>query len=319
MPEWFNELSDKTEADLDSNAVAEVDVNGGADEAIPLIETALAALRAVQHIENPMSAHRIQTFGLPGQTTTALLSYYNLSGAAPGWQRVGVLGGWPFSEDTHSKWSQDPGYRFLDQALKRSDDRRTPLQRRAIVAIEQLSQAWLTWQPDIALLSFVMALEALLGEPDDFAKKFRLARRVSYFTCGMPKTRRYIDEKCPACPFMAMPLDRKGKPGAALDEVMRVVAESGARGTACTYFFDVLRLYNTRNAIVHGNRPDLDLTHRGVDRAAWFIVAYLLHPVLSWFAQHPDAELTALDEEIAALPVMPWPPEAGDAAAASGS
>jgi hypothetical protein len=78
LPDWFNEMSDKTAADLDRSAVAEVEVTDGADEAIPLIESALAVLRAVQHIESPMSADRIQTFGLPGQTTTALLSYYNL-------------------------------------------------------------------------------------------------------------------------------------------------------------------------------------------------------------------------------------------------
>jgi hypothetical protein len=162
LPDWITEMSDKTAADLDRSAVAEVDVTDGADKAIPLIESSLAMLRAVQHIENPMSADRIQTFGLPGQTTTALLSYYNLSGAAPGWHRTGVLAGWSFSDDSHTKWSEDPAYRFLDQALKRNVEQRTPLQRRAIVTIEQLSQAWLTWQPDIAFLSFVMALEALL-------------------------------------------------------------------------------------------------------------------------------------------------------------
>jgi hypothetical protein len=306
LPEWFNEISDKTAADLDRNVVAEVQVTDGAQEAILLVEGALSVLRTVQHIESPMSADRIQTFGLPGQTTTALLSYYNLSGAAPGWQRIGVLAGWSFSDDSYTKWNEDPAYRFLDQALKRSDEDRTSLQRRAIVAIEQLSQAWLTWQPDSAFLSFVMATEALLGEPDDSAKKFRIARRASYFICGMPWTRRYFGERQPACPFMTMPLDRRGKPGPGLQAFMGEVRNAGARGVSCTYFCDVLKIYDDRNALVHGGR--LGLNHRQESQATWFIAAYLLHPVLTWFAQHPEADLAELDREIAALPVMPWPP-----------
>jgi hypothetical protein len=267
LPDWFNEASDKTAADLDRIAVAEVEGTDGADEAIPLIESALAVLRAVQHIENSMSAGRFQTFGLPGQTITALLTYYNLSGAAPGWQRIGVLAGWTFNDDSYAKWSRDPAYRFLDQALKRSIEQRTPLQRRAIVAIEQLSQAWLTWQPDMAFLSFVMALEALLGEPDDKAKKFRVARRVSYFICGMPFARFYVGERRPACPFMTMPLDPRGNPRRELQEVMDEVREAGARGLRCTYFFDMLDIYGDRNALVHGG--DLGLTHRQESQATW--------------------------------------------------
>jgi hypothetical protein len=315
LPDWFNEASDETAADLDRIAVAEVEVTNGADEAVPLIEGALAVLRAVQHIENPMSAGRIQTFGLPGQITTAMLSYYNLSGAAPGWQRIGVLGGWSFSDDSHAKWSEDLAYRFLDQALKRSVEQRTPLQRRAIVAVELLSQAWLSWQPDIAFLSSVMALEALLGEPDDRAKKFRIARRVSYFIRGMPLTRFYAGDRQPACPFMTMTLNQDGNPGSALREVMREVKEAGARGIRCTYFFDVLDIYDDRNALVHGG--GLGLTHRQESQATWFIAAYLLHPMLTWFAEHPDIELTALDQEIAALPAMPWPPEEENAPAST--
>jgi hypothetical protein len=60
------------------------------------------------------------------------------------------------------------------------------------------------------------------------------------------------------------------------------------------------------------------LTHRQEGQATWLIAAYLLHPVLTWFAQHPDAELTELDREIAALPVMPWPPEGGNVAGTTG-
>jgi hypothetical protein len=60
------------------------------------------------------------------------------------------------------------------------------LQRRALVAIDLLSDGWLSWQPDIALLTTVIALEVLLGEERDKDKKLRVAHRVSYFMCGGP-------------------------------------------------------------------------------------------------------------------------------------
>jgi hypothetical protein len=141
-------------------------------------------MRAVQRIESPASADRIQTFGLPGQASSALISYFSLSKGAPGWKRAGVLAGWSFGDDSHAAWNTDPAYRFLHEALKKPDAARPPLQRRALAAVRLLSQAWLSWQPDIAFLTAVMALEALLGEPADADKKFRIARRVSYFICG---------------------------------------------------------------------------------------------------------------------------------------
>src|ERR1022692_4684650 len=57
----------------------------------------------------------------------------------------------------------------------------------------------------------------------------------------------------------------------------------------------------------HGGH--LGLTANEESHATWFIAAWLLRPVLRWFSQHPAADLTDLDDEIAALPTAPWPPE----------
>jgi hypothetical protein len=81
--------------------------------------------------------------------------------------------------DSHARWLSDPACRFLDQALRHSDASRTALQRRALVAIQLLSNSWLSLQPDVCLLTAVMALEVLLGE-DTGAKKYLIAPRVSY-------------------------------------------------------------------------------------------------------------------------------------------
>ena len=70
-----------------------------------------------------------------------------------GGARVGTLGGFAFGDDDHQAWASDREYRYLDEALGRAEAERTILQRRALVAIELLSDAWLSWQPDIALLT----------------------------------------------------------------------------------------------------------------------------------------------------------------------
>jgi hypothetical protein len=94
-------------------------------------------------------------------------------------------------------------------------------------------------------------------------------------------------------------MNSKGKPGSALDELIGEVRNAGARGVSCTYFLDVVDLYDARNALVHAGR--LGLSARQGSQATWFIPAWLLRPVLRWFAGHPDAELTELDAQIAAL------------------
>jgi hypothetical protein len=95
--------------------------------------------------------------------------------------------------------------------------------------------------------------------------------------------------------------------GPQLSNLIRDIRSAGSRGLRCTYFLDVIGLYDARNDIVHGGR--LGLTEGQESHATWFIAAWLLWPVLAWFAEHPTEELTDLDQEIAGLATMPWPPE----------
>ena len=55
--------------------MAEVTASG-LDEAMPLVASALTALRVVQHIQNPMCDSRHQAFGLPGQVMSARVDYF---------------------------------------------------------------------------------------------------------------------------------------------------------------------------------------------------------------------------------------------------
>jgi hypothetical protein len=298
----YQERLDEKAIEFDRSAVAEVEA-ADIDEAILLVTSSLAVLRAVQRIEHPMNDMRHQTFGLPGQVMAATIDYFSLTEpAGAGWRRPYSLAGWTFTDADHASWSTDPAYRFLHQALSQPDADRTPLQRRALVAIDLLNQAWLSWQPDVTLLNSAIALEALLGERDGGPKKFRLARRASYFVCGWPDDTLYTSGQRPGCPLMTLPLKSNGQPGAELQAVIDNVRAANARGLYCTWFFDVIRLYDDRNTVAHGGR--LGLSDRQADQATWFIPSLLLRPVFTWFEEHPTADLTDLDSQIASLRPM---------------
>jgi hypothetical protein len=251
-------------------------------------------------MENPMASIRHQAFGLPGQVGSARIDYISLSpGPAPGWKRWGALAGWSFNEQSYERWIAEPAYRFLDEALRRNDDRRTDLQRRALITVDLLNQAWSTWEPDVSLLNHAIALETLLAEPQDQEKKVRIARRVCYFDCGWPDC--YPAGGRPPCPYMTLPLSARGRPGPELERIVRGGRQQAYNdGTYCSEFFDLVQLYDDRNAIVHNGKLDLTADEEGA--ATWFIASRLLRPVLTWFAEHADSDLSELDDEIARLP-----------------
>jgi hypothetical protein len=305
-PVWYKLIAEKVTG-FGQAAVAEL-VAGDLDEAMPQVASALAVLRAVQHMRHPLSDTSRTTFGLPGQVRSAHIGYFSLDEELRmGGTRVGALSGFTFGDDDRQAWTTDREYRYLDEALRRADAERTVLQRRALVAIDLLSDAGLSWQPDIALLTTVIALEVLLGEQRDKDKKFRVARRVSYFMCGWPGDNRYPAGNRAACALLTLPLTTRGQPQQELQYLINAV-DSGQM-SPCTEFFGVLDLFDARNEIVHGGR--LGLTEKEKNRATWYISRWLLPQVLRWFADHPDAELTELDAEIAALAAQPPAANAG--------
>jgi hypothetical protein len=288
---------------LSDSAVAEVyltdaDDAGAMAGALELVASALAIMRVVQHMRNPMNRMEHQTFGLPGDVPSAILDYVVIGDAlTAGAARSGALAGWTFSNADHQTWMADPAFRFLDHALSCPGPDRTILQGRALLAISLLSQGWLSYKPDVELLNSAMALEVLLGETADKDKKFRIARRVSYFSCGWPG-RLYPGTDRSACPLLSLPLSdrRPGAPGPQLQRVLRDMR--AGRANPCTRFFEVCHIYDARNEIVHRGRLPADSKRP----ATWFIAALLLGPVLAWFASHPDSDLSELDADIAALP-----------------
>jgi hypothetical protein len=293
-------LDDRVSA-LNGSAVAEITDARAQEDALETVSAALAILRAVQHMQNPMVTMRHQAFGLPGDVPSAVVDYVSIGDALTvGAARRGALAGWTFDDAAHEAWTTDPALRFLDDAFTRAEPDRTTLHSRALLAVNLLSQGWLSWNPDVELLNSAMALEVLLGEASDQDKKFRIARRASYFWCGWPR-QLYPGTGRLACPLLSLPLHHR-RPGAPSLELKTLLHDMRAgRTLGCTYFLDVCDIYDARNEIVH--RGQLPAHWKRPD--TWFIGAHLLSQVLAWFARHPDAELSLLDSEISSLPTPP--------------
>jgi len=294
-------------------------VDGGAVAALlgqlmgntPVVETGHPAPNLVQRVMKMPWLVAFQRFGLPGRAGTASYDFVNLSGGKvkpagvpePGFRGVGaIMGITTFGDDLYQAWTSDPVYRFIHEALDLDEANRTRLQTRALLAIELLSQAWWSDQADVGLLNTAMALEVLLGESTDGEKKSRAARRAAYLSCGSPNTgHTCAGSQGSACPFLTLPLGRKGSPGQDLKKFI----DDAKAGTVpgCGRFLEVLNIYEARNLIVHEGRYRPTIFEPRPDTS--FIQLALMRPALTWFSGHLAADLTELDKEIAAHRVAP--------------
>jgi hypothetical protein len=246
-------------------------VDGGAVAALlaqlmgnmPIVESGThSAPNLVQVVQNMPWLVAFQQFGLPGCASTVSYDFVNLSGGKakpagvpePGSRGVGaIMGVTTFGDDLYQAWMSDPVYRFIHEALELDEAKRTRLQTRALLAIELLSQAWWSDQPDVGLLNTAMALEILLGESTDGEKKTRVARRAAYLSCGSPNTGYgCAGSQGGACPFLTLLLGSKGRPGQDLKKLIDDAKAGAVPG--CSRFLGVLDIYEARNLIVHQGR-----------------------------------------------------------------
>jgi hypothetical protein len=273
---------------------------------VPAVESgAHPAVNLVQLMGNMPWLVAFQRFGLPGRASTASYDFVNLSGGRTkptgvpelGARGVGaIMGVTTFGDDLYRAWTSDPVYRFIHEALELDEANRTRPQTRALLAIELLSQAWWSDQPDVRLLNTAMGLEVLLGESSDSEKKTRVARRAAYLSCSSSTGHSCSGSQAGACPFLTLPLG-----GQALKQLVRDARAGTVPG--CSRFLEVLDIYEARNLIVHQGRYRTTIFEPRPDTS--FIELALMRPTLTWFSSHVAADLTELDKEIASQRVAP--------------
>jgi hypothetical protein len=284
------------------HATVEVESGDNAD-AETLIRQAVAVLRLFMRPEVSVNVwlHKI---GLVGDVSLAIREYVSIDHSGRvgfGSRRVDGPVSFTFTHAMLDKWDADPRLQFLSAQLARSSNR-SRLGSRALTAIMMLDGGFLAIEPTVKILSYAVAVEAMLSREPEIVTKdqptestLRMARRMAYLKCP-----RECGRSASSCPYI------EGLGKKALVEVLSQAAQKGQEW-GCTWFLRYSCPDELAEAV--GN-PSLfsarhEVAHEGVTTASdsdmkWF--AYFadqaIFAALGWFAQHPTASITDLDDEI---------------------
>jgi hypothetical protein len=291
--EWAGDATVEVEADDDAGAVE-------------LAGQAVAVLRLFMRPEVQVNVglHKI---GLVGDVTLAVRELIEIDQSGRvgfGGRRVDGPVPFTFTRVVLDKWDADPGVQFLATQLS-SPKTRSHLGSRALTAIAMLDIGFMASKPTVKVLSFAVAIEAMLSrEPQASTKDqrtespLRIGRRVAYLTC-----QRRWGRSTSSCPYI------KGFPTEkALKEFVRQYTQRGEEWR-CSAFLRIASPPDLSGAI---GTPSLSLfsarhqvAHDGITAATerdikWFnhIVDEATFAALEWFASHPAGSITDLDDEI---------------------
>lgn len=291
--DWAADATVEVEADEDAGAVEL------ASQAVPI-------LRLFMRPEVPVNVglHKI---GLVGDVTLAVRELIEIDQSGRvgfGGRRVDGPVPFTFTRAVLDKWDADPGVQFLATQLS-SPITRSHLGSRALTAIAMLDIGFMATKPTVKVLSFAVAIEAVLSrEPPASSKDQRtesplsIARRVAYLTC-----QRRCGRSAPSCPYI------KGFPREkAFREFVRQYTQKG-EDWRCSAFLRIAcppdlsgaigtpsqSLFSARHQVAHDGTTTA--TERDIK---WFnhFADEAIFAALEWFASHPAASITDLDHEI---------------------
>jgi hypothetical protein len=287
------DLVDEVLGSAAEGCIAELDDVLVVDEAINTIRTALDALRLLQMSS---SITKVTSFGLPGELFQSHVDYVvTRDYAFPSWRRRGEYLGWRFDAAAIQRWSSEPAFRFLDQALV--DPRASDAARRAVLGTQLYSRAAVEHRLDVKMLGLIAALESwLVDRHAGGVQTLRLAQHVSWFACGD------ADGECcgrgrPTCPYLR--LDPDSKHDRRRLSALRELGNTSALWR-CSEWHRIMDWYDSRSGAAHGDIEGVDPEHP--DRADFAIARYLALPILEWLASHRESPVGDLKRAMRALP-----------------
>ena len=291
--------------DWSADATVEVEADDDAG-AVELAGQAVAVLRLFMRpkVEVNVGLHKI---GLVGDVTLAVREVIAIDQSGRvgfGGRRVDGPVPFTFTRAVLDKWDADPGVQFLAAQLS-SPKTRSHLGSRALTAIAMLDIGFMATKPTVKVLSYAVAIEAMLSrEPQTSTKDqptespLKIGRRVAYLTC-----QRRCGRSAPACRYIkGFPTQRDFR------EFVRQYTQKGEDWRcsaflriACPAEFDgaidtpSLALFSARHQVAHDGTTTA--TERDIK---WFthFADEALFAALEWFAVHPAASITDLDDEI---------------------
>jgi len=259
------------------------------DAAASLVRDGLDLLRVFREAT---AVVRTTSFGMPGEVPSASVLYVQGGGEGPrvGWRSTGHVLGAGLGETARHSWTSS---RFPDAAALIGCSDTLAGHDRLLHAIRLLSQAILDNRPAVRMLATVIAIECMLGGG---GKKYELARRAAFLTCGPP-----TDPLCgrgrPSCHFLTT------DPRAAGAVKLLKAYETDARlntSRRCSEWLNFVDRYADRSDIAHGD-PSFTASERDADRDLFWALHNLLPPAMAWMLDHPADPIEQLDRALAML------------------
>lgn len=259
-------------------------------EAREAVRDAVGLLRLYQRSLTNMNLDH-QTFGLEPEVAHAVLHHFTITKGRIGLRGTSSAGipaiGWTFTEDQIARFRAATEYAYLDEAL-RADDK-NDLQKRATTALRFLSLATAMLPDPVRVVLVATAFEELLADLKKGDRRTVMARRAAYLTCGQEFKDGYQPGGRPACLFLA---SKKTK---SVNDKRAAVVARGGDVPFCSWYSDVLTLFDTRDLILHERRETL-LKSAAVNFEAQADEA--IRYFASWAARTGAATIQALDDEI---------------------
>lgn len=278
-------------ASAKDGSIAEVPGGQEIDTAIDEVRGALDGLRLLQLARRTT---RTTSFGLPGDVYRSRIDYIAIwDNSAPGGRFRGSGIGWRFGQESYDEWCTSPAFQFLSAAL--ADPAASEGAHRAAVGAQLLARAAAEHRPDLKMLGVASALEAWLLRRQPGAQTLRLARHVTWFGCGRPENSLCGRDR-PICPYLHLQPDEGHD-----HRRLKVLRDLGnAYGPwRCSEWHQVMDWYDARSHVAHGDPTAVETKY--AESAEYWVVHYLMEPILEWLHEHPDDPVGVLEAELAAV------------------
>jgi hypothetical protein len=232
-----------------------------------------------------------QTFGLAPEVGHAVMHHFSMRSGRivlRGSSSAGIPAiGWTFTAEQIGRFVALPEYAYLDRALRAVD--KDDLQKRTTTALRFLSLATAMLPEAVRVVLVATAFEELLADLEKGDRRTVIARRAAYLTCGQMLKQGYGPSGRPACLFLA------AKKTAEVKAKRSAVVARGDDPPYCSWYYDVLTLFDARNRVLHERMEKLKkFAAVNFEAQADEAIRYLA----AWAERNGATSITTLDDEI---------------------
>ena len=279
---------------LDSAKESTIAVVPGRPDIDAAIDELRASLDVLRLFQLSRQSGQSASFGLPGDVSESRIGYIAIwENSALGYRFVGDYLGFTFTQTSYDDWASSTAFQYLSDSL--DDPSPSEGARRAVAGALLLARAATENRPDLKMVSVTAALEAWLLHRQTGPQTRRLARHVAWFGCGLPENNLCGRDR-PVCPYLHLSPKRSAD-----HNRLTTLRNLGNSYTPwrCSEWHKVMDWYDARSDAVHGDPASVEEEH--ANKAEYWVLHYLMEPILIWLHEHPDDPVADLEAALDAI------------------